>query len=120
MFAKRVNGSFLGNAVSTIPLQLPITKYVTIFFINKRQSQLKGSLHECNLVFTEAFRLILVQQIGDKFRPNRAICDERAKFLGNVGFNPLIEIGYGPITLLLNMAAFFKMAAEIQPLLKNN
>ena len=40
---------------------------------------------------------IIVQQICDKIWPNRAFCDKSAKFSGNVGFNPLNEIDYGPI-----------------------
>ena len=40
---------------------------------------------------------LLVQQIGDKIGTNRSFCDKSVKFSGNVRFNPLIEIGYGPI-----------------------
>ena len=40
---------------------------------------------------------LIVQQIGDKIWPNRSFCDKSSKFSENVGFNPLIEIGYGPI-----------------------
>ena len=47
------------------------------------------------LVFSSVMHL--VQQIGDKIGTNRSFCDKSAKFSGNVRFNPLIEIGYGPI-----------------------
>ena len=41
---------------------------------------------------------LIVQQIGDKIGHNRSFCDKSTKFSGNVRFNPLIEIGYGPIS----------------------